>query len=73
MKTNLTYKKAYSELEKIVEEIEEEDIQLETLANKVKDANELIKFCEDKLRTIETEVNEVISEKPTAKKKKINR
>lgn len=53
-----TYSQAYSKLAKLVEEIERDDIQLDTLADKVKQAKELIAFCEDKLRTIEKEVGE---------------
>ncbi len=53
-----TYSEAYSKLEKLVEQIESDDIQLDTLAGKVKQANELIGFCEDKLRTIEKEVGD---------------
>jgi exodeoxyribonuclease VII small subunit len=64
MKTNLTYSKAYTELEKLVEQIEDNKIQLDTLADKVKQAKKLIKFCENKLRTIETEVNEAMKDKP---------
>jgi exodeoxyribonuclease VII small subunit len=55
-----TYSEAYSELEKLVAEIESDDIQLDTLADKVKQAKELIVFCEDKLRTIENEVGEIL-------------
>ena len=44
-----------AELEKLVEQIEDENIQLDTLAGKVKAANELIKYCETRLRTIEDE------------------
>jgi exodeoxyribonuclease VII small subunit len=56
MKSEITYTEAYSKLEKLVAEIESDDIQLDTLAGKVKQANELIVFCEEKLRTIEKEV-----------------
>lgn len=56
MKNDLTYNKAFSELEKLVEQIEDDNIPLDTLADKVKKANEYIKFCETKLRTIEKDV-----------------
>jgi len=69
MKKNLTYSKAFSELEKLVGQIEDDKIQLDTLADKVKQAKELIKFCEIKLRTIETDVNEAMSDKTTKRKK----
>ena len=53
---SMTYNKAYSELSKIVNEIEDDKIQLDTLAGKVKQAKELIVFCETKLREIDKEV-----------------
>ena len=56
MKTKLTFDKAFSELEKLVEQIEDENIQLDTLADKVKEANELIKYCETKLRIITEDI-----------------
>ena len=56
MKTKLTFDKAFSELEKLVERVENEDIQLDDLSEKVKDANKLIKYCETKLRTIAADI-----------------
>jgi exodeoxyribonuclease VII small subunit len=56
MTTNLSYSEAFASLEKIVEQIEDDTIQLDTLAEKVKEANELIQYCEAKLRSIETDV-----------------
>ena len=56
MKTELTYNEAFVELEKLVEQIEDDTIQLDTLAEKVKLANEYIKLCEVKLRVIEEQV-----------------
>ena len=56
MKT-LTYNEAYAELEKLVHQLEDDSIQLDTLAEKVVRAKELIAICETKLRTIEGEVN----------------
>ncbi len=55
MKTNLTFDKAFSDLTALVEEIENDEIQLDTLSQKVKQANELITFCEDSLRSIKSE------------------
>ena len=56
MKTDLTYDEAYSQLEKLVAQIEDDSIQLDTLAEKVKQANVMIEICETKLRKIETDV-----------------
>jgi exodeoxyribonuclease VII small subunit len=57
MKSNLTFDKAFDELTKLVEQIEDNKIQVDTLAEKVKEANELIKFCETKLRKIGKEID----------------
>lgn len=59
MKSNLTFDKAYSELNKLVEQIEDDKIQVDTLAEKIKQANELIKFCETRLRTIDNETSKL--------------
>lgn len=54
---NLTYTKAYSELEKLVEAIEDDKIKVDELAEKIKEATVLIKYCEDKLRGINEEIS----------------
>jgi len=56
MKSNLTFDKAFSDLTKLVNQIEDDKIQVDTLSEKVKEANDLIKFCETKLRTIDKDV-----------------
>ena len=53
----MNYNEAYAELEKLVHQLEDDSIQLDTLAEKVIHAKELIAICEEKLRTIEGEVN----------------
>ena len=60
MITELTFDKAFSELEILVGQIEDENIQLDTLAEKVKEANELIKYCETKLRSITGDIDKQI-------------
>ena len=63
MKDTLTYDLPYSKVEKLVDQIENDDIQLDTLTDKVKEANDLIKFCESKLRITKNEVNNVVVSK----------
>ena len=63
MKTDLTYDEAYSNLEELVIQIEDNSIQLDTLADKVKQANELIKMCELKLHKIETDIDDATPKK----------
>ncbi|MDZ4845778.1 MAG: exodeoxyribonuclease VII small subunit [Chitinophagales bacterium] len=57
MKKDLTYSEAFSKLEQLVGELEDGNIQLEKLAAKAQQANELISICENKLRKIEGDVN----------------
>jgi len=57
----LTYTKAISELEEIVKEIENEDVEVDNLLEKVKKASFLIKYCKEKLRNTEEEVKKVLS------------
>ena len=59
MATKLSYTEALSKLEEIVEQIEEDSILIDTLTEKVTQANELIKYCETKLRSIEADVNDI--------------
>ncbi len=59
---NLTYNEAYQQLSTLVEQIEDNEIQLDTLAEKVAQAKELIAFCETKLRTIDNEVTQALGD-----------
>lgn len=67
---NLTYNQAYSELSKLVDQIEDDKIQLDTLADKVKKAKELIDYCETKLRSIDKDVEAALSDKKSTTRKK---
>ena len=58
----LTYSQALTELEEILNEIESEEINVDMLAEKVKRAAYLIKFCKGKLRNTEEEVKKVLSD-----------
>jgi exodeoxyribonuclease VII small subunit len=67
---NLTYNQAYNELSKLVDQIEDDGIQLDTLAEKVKQAKELIDYCETRLRAINNEVETALSDKKPSSRKK---
>jgi exodeoxyribonuclease VII small subunit len=56
----MNYDQAYSKLEKLVHELEDDSIQLDTLAEKVVQANELIAICEAQLRAVEGDVKDAI-------------
>jgi exodeoxyribonuclease VII small subunit len=61
-KLTYSYSQAIGELEKIIHEIEAESVDVDVLAEKVKRATYLIKFCKSNLRTTEEEVKKVLSD-----------
>jgi len=69
MKNEVTYTEAFAKLEELVAQLEEGDIQLEDLAAKIEQANELIAICEMKLRRTDDEVTSAIG-KVVSKRKK---
>lgn len=56
----MTYEKAYDELEAIMQDLQEDKISVDALTAKVKRAAELITFCNDMLRSTESEVNNIV-------------
>lgn len=69
MKKELNYSEAFSKLEELVEQLEDGNIQLDKLTEKVKQANELIAICESKLRDIDKDVKEAAKSASTKIKK----
>lgn len=67
MEENLTYESAYNELRQIAKEIENETVSVDVLAEKVKRASELITFCQQRLKSTESEVNKIISQMESKK------
>jgi exodeoxyribonuclease VII small subunit len=57
-----SYSKDLTELEAIVSQIEEEEISVDELSEKVKRAAQLIKNCKQLLRTTEEEVAQILKE-----------
>ncbi len=62
MSKNQTYQQAIDELEAIVNEIENEEISVDELSEKVKRASQLIVLCKTKLTKTEEEVSKVLEE-----------
>lgn len=58
----IAYSTALTELEEIIAEIETEDVDIDTLSERVKRAAFLINFCKTRLRNTEEEVKKVLSE-----------
>ncbi len=64
----VNYNEAFEELQGIVSEIEQGEISVDELSQKVKRAALLIKICKSKLATTEEDVNKILKELDTAAK-----
>ena len=62
MKNEITYTAAFEELKEIVDQLENDSISVDELAEKMKRATELMKICKDKLTKTEEEINKTISD-----------
>jgi exodeoxyribonuclease VII small subunit len=62
MEKKISYTEAMKELEEIVAEIEQGEITVDTLSEKVKRASELIRICKSKLTSTEEDVNKILSD-----------
>ena len=62
MEKKINYTDAIKELETIVNEIEEGEISIDILSEKVKRAAELIKICKEKLSSTEEDVSKILEE-----------
>lgn len=56
----LTYESAFTELQQIVQELQGEMVGIDDLALKIARAQELIRFCRERLREVETEVGKIV-------------
>lgn len=62
MENNENYVQAFEELKTIVSEIEQGEISVDQLSEKVKRATQLIKICKAKLTATEEDVNKILKE-----------
>lgn len=62
MAVEVKYAKALEKLESIIEKIEDDEIDIDELSVKVKEAVDLIKVCKSKIQKSELEVKEVVEE-----------
>lgn len=62
MEEKFNYTAAFEELKAIVTEIEQGEISVDELSEKVKRATELIQKCKLKLTTTEEDVNKILKE-----------
>ncbi len=62
MSKNPSYTEAFDELQQIVSEIENGEISVDILSEKVKRAAILIRICKNKLTSTEEEVGKILKE-----------
>ncbi len=58
----VSYKQAIEEIESILRKIENQDLDVDDLGNKLKRVNELVRICKKKLLTAEKEVEKILGE-----------
>jgi exodeoxyribonuclease VII small subunit len=58
----LTYEAAMNRLEKLAREMENGDIAIDQVAAKLKEAQQLLQFCKDKLTKADEEVQKLLEE-----------
>ena len=58
-----TYSEAMARLEKIVGQIDNNELEIDVLAEKIKEANGIIAFCSAKLTKADKDIEKLLSEK----------
>ena len=58
----VTYNEAVSEIEEILEKIENEELDVDELAEKVKRVSALLKICREKLQNTNEQVEQILKE-----------
>ena len=58
----LNFDSAYAELLEIQNKIQDENVSVEEISKMIKRSTELIKFCKDRLRGIEEDIDEAFND-----------
>lgn len=62
MNDNLKYEQAMTELEVIVKKMENDELDIDSLADQLKRAKFLIQFCKDKLTKADEEIKKILGD-----------
>ena len=62
MQKKPSYEEAMSRLEEIVQNMEDGNLDLDTLTLQLREAKSLIKICKDKLTKTDAEINKILKE-----------
>jgi len=61
-KKEISYSDAITEIEQTLQKIENEELDVDDLASKVKRISSLLKICKDKLNSTEEEVDKILGQ-----------
>lgn len=61
-KEKIKYDAAVAEIEEILEKIEEGDLGVDELAEKVNRVSQLLKICRDRLHATEEQINKILEQ-----------
>lgn len=61
MKKNIRYEEAVHRLEEIVEKMENDELDVDSLSDKLKEAQLLIKLCKDKLTKTDENIKKLLN------------
>ena len=61
-KKNTSYSESLKKLEALLHQLESGESDIDQLSSKVKEAAELIRFCKEKLRSTENELQQFLDE-----------
>ena len=61
-KKKINYRDAIIEIQEIIQQIEDEELDVDELSDKVKRVSELLKICKEKLHNTEQEVEKILNE-----------
>ena len=58
-----TYSQAMARLETIVRQVDSNELEIDELVEKIKEANEIFAFCSEKLKKADTEIEKLWTDK----------
>ncbi len=62
-KQQIKYEEAIAKIEKIIDELESQSLDIDTLTSKVSEASELIEFCRKRLTETDKSIEKILNEK----------
>ena len=62
MSKDIKYEAAYAELQGIVRKMENDELDIDQMADQLKRAQELIKLCKDKLTKTDEEIKKILAQ-----------